>query len=71
MHNVGPMCNGCDMHNSDLLTAKQKADELGISRSTLTRYVRAGKVTPAWRDETTHNGVMLFERETRKEAVAS
>lgn len=56
-------CNSCDMHNG-LLTAKEKAEELGISRSTLSRKVKAGEIIPAFRDESNeHNGVMLFTPE--------
>lgn len=53
------------MHNDDtLLTAKQKADELGKSRATITRWVKAGKLVPAFKDEeNTHNPVMLFHPE--------
>ena len=46
----------------DLLTAKQKAEELGISRSTLTRMVQAGKITPAFKADGA-NGVTLFHVE--------
>jgi predicted site-specific integrase-resolvase len=53
------------MHNgSDLITAKEKADELGISRATLSRRVRDGLIVPAFKDESNpRNGVQLFERE--------
>lgn len=52
------------MHNGELLTAKEKAAELGISRSTLSRRVKAGTIIPAFKDESNdHNGVMLFEPE--------
>lgn len=56
------------MHNGeDLLTAKQKADELGKSRATITRWVQSGKLVPAFRDETnSHNPVMLFYPEAVK-----
>lgn len=47
------------MHNEQLITAREKAAELGISRSTLTRRVRAGEITPAYRADG-DNGVMLF-----------
>lgn len=43
----------------NLLTAKEKAEELGISRSTLTRMVQAGELVPSYRAEG-RNGVMLF-----------
>lgn len=46
----------------NLLTAKQKAEELGISRSTLTRMVQAGKITPAFKADGP-NGVTLFAPE--------
>jgi hypothetical protein len=53
------------MHNGeDLLTAKQKADELGKSRATITRWVQSGKLVPAYKDEhNPHNPVMLFHPE--------
>lgn len=41
-----------------LITAKQKAEELGIDRSTLSRWVRDKKLDPAM---TLDNGAMLFE----------
>ncbi len=48
-------------NDEGLLTAKQKADELGKSRATITRWVKSGKLIPAYRDEgNSHNGVMLF-----------
>ncbi len=60
------MCNACDMHNEDLLTAKEKAIELGISRSTLSRKVKSGDIVPAFKDESNpHNGMYLFRREER------
>jgi predicted site-specific integrase-resolvase len=46
----------------DMLTAKQKAAELGISRSTLTRMVQSGKITPAFKADGA-NGVTLFAPE--------
>jgi predicted site-specific integrase-resolvase len=42
----------------NLITAKQKAEELGIDRSTLSRWVRDKKLDPAM---TLDNGAMLFE----------
>lgn len=53
------------MHNADnLLTAKDKAAELGISRSTLSRKVKSGQIVPAFKDESNpRNGVQLFEPE--------
>jgi hypothetical protein len=60
LHNVAPVCNALTMQN--LLTAKQKAEELGISRSTLTRMVQAGKITPAFKADGP-NGVTLFAPE--------
>lgn len=53
------------MHNADnLLTAKDKAAELGISRSTLSRKVKSGLIVPAFKDESNpRNGVQLFEPE--------
>lgn len=45
-----------------LLTAREKAAELGVSRSTLTRMVQSGEVVPAFRAAGS-NGVMLFHRE--------
>lgn len=32
---------------TDLLTSRQAAERLGVSVATLTRWVRAGKITPA------------------------
>ena len=52
------------MTNGQLITAKEKAAELGISRSTLTRRVRAGEITPAYRADG-DNGIMLFLPEER------
>lgn len=43
----------------DMMTAKQKAEQLGVSRATLTRWVQAGKLTPAYKADGTR-GVMLF-----------
>jgi hypothetical protein len=64
LHNVLGVCNGCDMHNGELLTAKEKAAELGISRSTLSRKVASGAIIPAYKDESNeHNGVQLFDPE--------
>lgn len=51
-------CN--DSFMSNLLTAKEKAAELGVSRATLTRWVQAGKITPAYKAEGP-TGVMLFK----------
>lgn len=53
------LCNARVMPNEDLITAKDKAAELGISRSTLTRRVQSGDVVPAFRADG-DNGVMLF-----------
>ena len=52
------------MHKqSELLTAKEKAAELGIHRSTLSRRVKAGLIVPAYKDDDNpHNGVQLFAR---------
>lgn len=64
LHNLVGACNACDMHNGELLTAKEKAAELGISRSTLSRKVKAGDIVPAFKDESNeHNGVQLFAPE--------
>lgn len=48
------------MPKDELITAKDKAAELGISRPTLTRRVQQGKIKPAFRAEG-ENGVMLFK----------
>lgn len=45
---------------TNLLTAKEKAAELGVSRATLTRWVQAGKITPAYKADGP-TGVMLFK----------
>ena len=42
----------------DLLTTAEAARRLGISRTTLTRWVAAGKLKPA---ATATNGTMLFD----------
>lgn len=42
----------------NLITAKEKAAELGIDRSTLSRWVKNGDITPAL---ILTNGAMLFE----------
>jgi hypothetical protein len=54
-------CNSChtrDMAN-ELITAKDKAEQLGISRTQLSRLVKAGKLIPAFKADG-KNGVMLF-----------
>ncbi len=45
-----------------LITTKQKAEELGIDKSTLTRWVADKKIQPAM---TLDNGAMLFEPSVR------
>jgi hypothetical protein len=62
LHNHAEVCNGCVMPNeAALITAKEKAVELGVSRSTLSRLVRSGEIVPAFRDQTNpRTGVMLF-----------
>jgi hypothetical protein len=61
LRNVRAVCNTLLMQ---LLTAKQKAAELGISRATLSRRVQEGEVVPAFKDDSNpHNGVQLFEPE--------
>lgn len=64
LHNAPTCAMLMPMTNGALLTAKEKATELGISRSTLSRRVKSGKITPAFKDESNeHNGVMLFDPE--------
>lgn len=53
-------CNDSYMTTNGLITAKEKAAELGVSRATLTRWVQAGKITPAYKAEGP-TGVMLFK----------
>jgi len=60
--NVGATWETHFMQTSELLTAKEKAEELGISRATLTRRVQAGKIVPAYRGAG-DNGVTLFTPE--------
>lgn len=48
------------MTTNGLITAKEKAAELGVSRATLTRWVQAGKITPAYKADGP-TGVMLFK----------
>ena len=57
LRNPTDLCNALVMHNAG--TAKDKAAELGISRSTLTRRVKSGNITPAFRAEG-ENGITLF-----------
>ena len=59
LRNPIDLCNALVMHNAGLITAKDKAAELGISRSTLTRRVKSGNITPAFRAEG-ENGITLF-----------
>jgi hypothetical protein len=58
------------MHNDSLITAKAKADELGISRATLSRKVAAGEIVPAFQAEG-KNGIMLFEPETSQSSAVA
>ncbi len=46
-------------NQAELLSAEQKAAELGVSRSTITRMVQAGELTPAYKGEK-KNGILLF-----------
>lgn len=57
------MCNDRVMHETKLISAKEKAAELGISRSTLSRWVEANKITPAYIGEG-DNGIQLFTPES-------
>ena len=47
------------MPNAKLISAKDKAAELGISRATLSRRVRDGEIKPAYQGDG-NNGVQLF-----------
>lgn len=53
------LCNAYAMTNAKLLSAKSKAEEMGISRATLSRRVKSGAIKPAYRGEGV-NGVHLF-----------
>lgn len=57
----------------DLIRAVEAATILGINRSTLTRWVAAGHITPAVKAPG-YKGIMLFNRseiEAHQEQVAS
>ena len=58
------MCNAHTMHHTtDLIGSAEACRILGdISRSTLTRWVDAGRITPAARASETPNGAFLFTR---------
>lgn len=47
------------MRTTDVLSTAAAAERLGIDRSTLTRWVAAGRLTPVVRGEG-RNGVMFF-----------
>ena len=51
------------MPNPELISAKDKAAELGISRATLSRRVKAGDITPAFKGDG-DNGIQLFTPST-------
>jgi hypothetical protein len=51
-----------------LLTTKQKAAELGVSRSTVFNMVRRGDLIPVYRDESNPLGMMLFAPEPLERA---
>ena len=51
----------CAMHTSDLIQSAEAASILGVDRSTLSRWVDAGKVQPALRGEG-QNGPLFFRR---------
>jgi excisionase family DNA binding protein len=57
------MCNAHDMPNTDSLIGSAEACTiLGVDRSTLSRWVQLGKITPAMRLPGP-KGVMLFNRD--------
>lgn len=47
------------MPNAKLISAKDKAAELGISRATLSRRVKRGEIVPAYQGDG-DNGIQLF-----------
>jgi excisionase family DNA binding protein len=47
---------------TNLLTAKQAADDLGVDRRTITRWVETGKLAPAMKLTGT-TGAYLFDRD--------
>jgi excisionase family DNA binding protein len=56
------MCNARDMPNTDSLIGSAEACTiLGVDRSTLSRWVQLGKITPTMRLPGP-KGVMLFDR---------
>jgi excisionase family DNA binding protein len=52
----------------DLLTTAEVAERLGVDRSTLTRRVQLGRITPAAR---LRNGAMLWHPDQLDELVAA
>lgn len=70
LRNPIDLCNALCMHNAGLITAKDKAAELGISRSTLTRRVKSGNIIPAFRAEG-ENGITLFFPESPSASAAN
>jgi len=59
----------CHTHGmaNELITAKEKAEQLGISRTQLSRLVKAGEITPSFKAPGA-NGVMLFDANTERVA---
>jgi len=49
-------------HKPQLIGSLDAADTLGIDRSTLIRWVAAGKLTPAVRVSDTATGAWMFKR---------
>ena len=59
MHNWRACAMLTHMTTAKLISAKDKAAELGISRATLSRRVSAGEIKPAYEGDA-KNGVQLF-----------
>lgn len=49
------------MHTTDVLSTAEAAELAGVDRSTITRWVAAGRITPILRGPT-GNGAMFFRR---------
>ena len=65
---IASVGGACKTHGMNLITAKQKAEELGIDRSTLSRWVRDEKIEPVM---TLENGAMLFAPADTNQKAAS
>lgn len=50
------------MHNNPIVGSAEAAQLLGIDKSTLTRWVAAGDITPLGRVSDRKNSAFIFER---------